>query len=59
MKNLIYVSYMIGLIGMILAGIWIAQEVSALKILDDPATGAIGFLLIAVVLNLITRRKLS
>lgn len=52
-----YISIICLVIGLILGGIWIVQEVSTLNILDNPSTGAGIFLLIGFLLNVIGRKK--
>ena len=52
-----YISIICLIIGLILAGIWIAQEVSTLDILDNPSTGAGIFLLLGFIVNVLSRRK--
>jgi hypothetical protein len=54
MKYLIYLTFVIGLI---LAVIWIIQQVSTIKLLENPMAGAGIFLLTAFLLNVLTRRK--
>ena len=52
-----YISIICLIIGLILGGIWIAQEVSTLDILDNPSTGAGIFLLLGFIVNVLSRRK--
>ncbi len=52
-----YISIICLVIGLILAGIWIAQEVSSLSILDNPATGAGIFFLLGFILNFLSKGK--
>lgn len=52
-----YISYICSLIGLVLVGIWLAQEFTTLRVLDSPATGVTIFLLIGFILRMLARRK--
>lgn len=57
MNFLLYVSYFAFTVGLLLAGIWVSQEIFEAKILDDAGSGAIGFLLFGLTANLISRKQ--
>lgn len=52
-----YISIICLVIGLVLGGIWVAQEVSTLNVLDNPSTGAGIFLLLGFLVNVLSRRK--
>lgn len=54
MKVISYISF---LIGVSIVAVWIVQEISDLKILDNPMAGASIFLIFAFLLNVISERN--
>ena len=56
-RTLRLIGYLFGAIALALVAIWILQEFGVVAWLDDPATGAIGPAIIAMMLVLLADRK--
>ncbi len=50
------IGYVAFAIALVLAGLWLVEEVAGLVILDDPVPGAIGFGLLGLTCYLVAKR---